>query len=105
MSDWQDVCGVDELEEGERRVVDVAGTAVVVLRLNGECFAIEDACSHDGDSLADGPLEGKNIICPRHGARFCLQTGAALTPPAYEPVAVFPLRVTAGRLQVRDDRW
>jgi 3-phenylpropionate/trans-cinnamate dioxygenase ferredoxin subunit len=105
VSDWQDVCGADELADGERRVVNVDGVDVVVLRLGGEWFAIEDACSRDGDALGDGPLEDHRIICPRHGARFCLRTGAALTPPAYEPVAVFPLRVHEGRVQVRDDRW
>lgn len=105
MSDWQDVCGVDELLDGERRVVDVNGVGVVVVRVDGQWFAIEDVCSHDGDSLGDGPLEDLRIVCPRHGARFCLRTGAALTPPAYEPVAVLPLRLIEGRVQVRDDRW
>ncbi|HAZ61248.1 MAG TPA: ferredoxin [Gammaproteobacteria bacterium] len=105
MSDWQDVCGIEELKDGERRLVDLHGVAVVVVRVDGQWFAIEDVCSHDGDSLGDGPLEGDRIVCPRHGARFCLRTGAALTPPAYEPVAVFALRLADGRVQVRDDRW
>jgi len=42
---------------------------------------------------------------PRHGARFDLRTGAVTAPPAYEPVAVFPVRVVDGMVQVRDDRW
>ncbi len=105
MTDWQDVCGIEELKDGERRLVDLNGVVVVVLRVDGQWFAIEDVCSHDGDSLGDGPLEGDRIVCPRHGARFCLRTGAALTPPAYEPVAVFALRLADGRVQVRDDRW
>jgi len=49
-------------------------------------------------------LEGDQLTCPRHGARFCIRTGEALTPPAYEPAAVFPVRVQGGMVQTRDDR-
>jgi 3-phenylpropionate/trans-cinnamate dioxygenase ferredoxin component len=50
-------------------------------------------------------VDGDEVICPRHGARFCIRTGEALSPPAYEPVPTFPVRVTDGMVQVRDDRW
>jgi 3-phenylpropionate/trans-cinnamate dioxygenase ferredoxin subunit len=50
-------------------------------------------------------LEGDQIICPRHGARFCVRTGEALTAPAYEPTAKLPLRVENGVIEVKDDRW
>jgi 3-phenylpropionate/trans-cinnamate dioxygenase ferredoxin component len=45
------------------------------------------------------------VICPRHGARFCIRTGKVLAPPAYEDVVVFPVRIEAGIVQVRDERW
>ena len=54
---------------------------------------------------AGNPVEGDEIICPRHGARFCVRTGAALSPSAYEPVHCFPVRVVGGIVQVRDDRF
>ena len=50
--------------------------------------------------LTGGPIENDQIVCPRHGARFCLRTGAALTAPAYEPVRTFPIRVAHGMVQV-----
>jgi 3-phenylpropionate/trans-cinnamate dioxygenase ferredoxin subunit len=50
-------------------------------------------------------LAGEEIVCPRHGAHFSILTGAALSPPAYEPVATFPVRVDAGMVAVSDDRW
>ena len=50
-------------------------------------------------------VEGDQVVCPRHGARFCIRTGAALTAPAYEPAACLPVRVEQGEVQVRDDRW
>ena len=45
-------------------------------------------------------VEACQIICPRHGARFCLRTGEALTPPAYEPLRTYPARVDNGRVLV-----
>ncbi len=53
--------------------------------------------------LTGGEIEGTEIICPRHGARFCLRTGEALTPPAYEPVRVFETKIENGHLWVRAD--
>lgn len=85
--------------------MDVDGASVVVFNLGGQYYAIEDVCTHDGGELASGTREGDVIVCPRHGARFSIKTGAVLAPPAYEPVATFPVRVENGMVQVRDDRW
>jgi 3-phenylpropionate/trans-cinnamate dioxygenase ferredoxin subunit len=100
MAGWLDVAGIDELPPGSRRVVDVDGVAVAVFNLGGEFFAIQDICPHDGGELANGKLEGEVIICPRHGARFSIKTGAVLGPPAYEDVRSYPVRVDNGRVQV-----
>jgi 3-phenylpropionate/trans-cinnamate dioxygenase ferredoxin subunit len=100
MAGWLDVAGVDELTPGSRRVVDVDGVAVAVFNLGGEYFAIQDTCTHDGGELASGELEGEIIICPRHGARFSIKTGAVLGPPAYEDVRSYPVRVAEGKVQV-----
>ncbi len=105
MSVWVDVGRADEIAPGEHRLVDADGTQIAVFNLGGEFFAIEDVCTHDGGELLSGRVEGDQVICPRHGARFCIRTGAALTPPAYEPAPRFPVRVQAGVVQVRDDRW
>ncbi|WP_306304550.1 non-heme iron oxygenase ferredoxin subunit [Methylogaea oryzae] len=85
--------------------MDVDGTPVAVFNLEGEYYAIHDVCSHDGAEIASGCLEGDEIVCPRHGARFCIRTGAVTKPPAYEDIAVFPVRLEGGAVQVRDDRW
>ena len=105
MSEWVTAARADELPPGEWRTVDVDGTQVVVFNLDGEYFAIEDVCTHDGGQLTGGTIEGAEIVCPRHGARFSIRTGEALTAPAYEPTAKFPVRVENGEVQVRDDRW
>lgn len=103
MSRWLDVVNMDELTPGTRRVVDVDGTAVAVFNLGGEYFAIRDACPHDGGELANGKLEGEVIICPRHGARFSVRSGAVLGPPAYEDVRTYSVRVAQGKVQVESE--
>ena len=105
MSDWSDVCAAQELHPGSYRIVDLDGVQVAVFNLEGEYFAIEDVCTHDGGTLTGGSVENGEIICPRHGARFSIRTGEALSAPAFESTTRFPLRVEEGRIQVRDDRW
>ncbi|MCC6714755.1 MAG: non-heme iron oxygenase ferredoxin subunit [Gammaproteobacteria bacterium] len=105
MSDWVDVATTEELPPGARRVVDVDGVQILVVNLDGEFFALEDVCTHDGTPIDEGDIHGDEITCPRHGARFCLRTGEALCAPAYEPIPTFPVRIRAGILQVRDPRF
>ena len=105
MSDWVTVARVDELKPGARQLVDVDGSQLVVFNLDGKYYAIEDVCTHDGGQLTGGEVEGDQIICPRHGARFCIRTGTALTAPAYEPTSTFPVRIENDEIQVRDNRW
>jgi 3-phenylpropionate/trans-cinnamate dioxygenase ferredoxin component len=97
-SAWLDVGAASEVPPGSHQVYEAGGRYVVVYNVGGELYAIEDLCTHDGNPLSDGPVEGHEVICLRHGARFCLRTGAALSPPAYEPVTTFPVMVRAGRL-------
>jgi len=104
MSKWIDVAKTDELPPGERRVVEVEGVLIAVFNLRGEYFAIEDTCSHDGGELASGEVKGDEIICPRHGARFCIKTGEATALPALQSIATFPVQVANGVVQVTDDR-
>jgi 3-phenylpropionate/trans-cinnamate dioxygenase ferredoxin subunit len=105
MSDWIQVGACAELTPGSWRVVDVDGAQVAVVNVDGDYYAIEDVCTHDGGELTGGSICGYEIECPRHGARFDLRTGAALCAPAYEPTAVFPIRIEDGVVFVRDDRW
>lgn len=105
MSEWTTVPGTESLTDGSCVVVDIDDAKIAVYRIEGQFYAIEDVCTHDGGELASGKVEGNEVICPRHGARFCIRTGAVLCPPAYEPVHCFPLRNEAGTIQIRDDRW
>jgi len=105
MTEWIDVCAENALADNENMIVDVDGTEVAIFKIEGQHYAIEDVCTHDGAEIASGELEGDEIICPRHGARFCVKTGEVKCAPAYENVDIFPVQIDNGRIQVRDNRW
>ena len=97
---WIDVAAAEAVPPGSYEVAETDDHVVAVFNIGGDFFAIEDICTHDGEELTGGPVDGDQIVCPRHGARFCLRTGKALTPPAYEDLPTYPVRVVDGRVQV-----
>lgn len=105
MSEWVDVDAAVAIAAGSHAVVEVDDTRILVVNVDGTFFAIEDLCTHDYSTLSGGEICGEQIACPRHGALFDLRTGEALSPPAYEDVTTFPVRVENGVVQVRDHRW
>ena len=100
---WIDAGPAAKLRDGQAISIAAGRRMIAVARSGAEYFAIEDICTHDGAELTGGAIEGTEIICPRHGARFCLRTGEALSPPAYEPVRVFETKVEGGHLWVCTD--
>jgi 3-phenylpropionate/trans-cinnamate dioxygenase ferredoxin subunit len=101
---WIRVCAQSELLPGEFKVVWDRDVAIAVFNIDGDLYAVEDICTHDGGELAGGEIHGLEVECPRHGARFDLRTGAAMCPPAYEPIAKFPVKVENDAIYTRDDR-
>jgi 3-phenylpropionate/trans-cinnamate dioxygenase ferredoxin component len=97
-----DVCPVEELPPGEVKIVRAGEIAIGVYNADGELYAIEDRCSHDDGPLAEGDWEPEELvaICPRHGSRFDIRTGKALSLPAYLPVETFPVKVVDGVVKV-----
>ena len=91
---------VGDVPLGRAEVFDVEERKIAVYRLPDGFFAIDDICTHDGGPLADGEVDGDQVICPRHGARFSIKTGAALTFPAVSPVESYPVRVEGEELLI-----
>ena len=102
MSTWISVFSVDDTENGQHRVVDIDDTEVVIFKVDNDFFAIENVCSHDGGEIASGVLENGEIICPRHGARFCIKTGDVKSPPAYEGVESYAVRIENNIVQIQN---
>ena len=105
---WTFVCASTELLPGELKSVwdEVTDTPILVFNLDGELYALEDRCSHEDYELSAGtfdPAEG-SIECLLHGARFDIRDGRPLCPPAYTPVAKFPVKREHDGIWTRDDR-
>ncbi len=100
MGEWFTVTRVDQLGPGRRDVFDIEGYYIVVFNVGGRYYAVEDQCTHDDDPLSEGHLDGYQIECPRHGARFDIRTGEALSLPAVRPTRHFDVRVEGNEVQV-----
>lgn len=100
MSYQVSVATVDEVQPGERLLLEVDGLPLAVFNVNGEFFCVADLCSHDDGPIGEGDLEGHDIICPRHGARFDLRTGKVLSFPAIVGIPAYPVTVTGGEIAI-----
>lgn len=100
-----DVCPLAEFQPGTMHLVEVSPSlSVGVYNCDGDLLAIEDQCTHDEGPLCEGDFDCRErvVVCPRHGARFDITTGRALTLPAYIDVATFPVRVRDDGMVVID---
>ncbi len=102
MSDNRVELSLSELGEGELTQVTVGGEPVCVARTGGKVYAVADQCSHVQIPLSDGSLEGRQVVCPWHGAMFDLETGRPTCGPATEPVKCYAARVEGDVIVVED---
>lgn len=93
MPAFEKVATLSELPEGAGKAFDVAGRRIALFKIGDEVFAIDDRCSHAEASLAEGKVSNCQVACPRHGAKFDLRTGAALTLPAVRPVNSYQVKI------------
>jgi 3-phenylpropionate/trans-cinnamate dioxygenase ferredoxin subunit len=100
MTTWQPVAKTSDIPAERVAVFQVGDHEVAVCNVGGQFYAIDDLCTHDGGSLDQGELEGDEIECPRHGARFNVTTGEATQLPAFEPVETHEVRLEGDNLQV-----
>jgi 3-phenylpropionate/trans-cinnamate dioxygenase ferredoxin subunit len=84
-------------------LVELDEQLIALFHVGGEFFALDDVCTHDGGPLAEGELDDHTIACPRHGAKFDIRNGAALTMPATRPTKSYPVRVEGDDVLVNVD--
>lgn len=77
------------------------GEDILVVNVDGTLYAVDNICTHDYAELHEGELDGKEILCPLHGARFDVTTGEVLSPPAYEDLRTYEVRLEGGMVQVK----
>jgi 3-phenylpropionate/trans-cinnamate dioxygenase ferredoxin subunit len=101
MADFVPVAKVSEIPDPGRQLVEVDERLVVLIHVGGQFYALDDVCTHDGGPLGEGQLEDSTIACPRHGAKFDIRTGAALTMPATRSTVVHDVEVQGDTVLVR----
>jgi 3-phenylpropionate/trans-cinnamate dioxygenase ferredoxin subunit len=91
----------EEIPVGTTKCLDILGRGLLVAHLEDGFYAVENRCSHAASPL-DGRrvLKGGQIMCPLHGARFDLRTGAAKTAPAFRGIPTYPARIVDGQIEV-----
>ena len=97
------VAAVSDIPEGEVLVVECGGRSLALSNVEGELFAIDNVCTHDGGPLGEGRLWNGRVICPRHGAAFDARSGRALTLPAIRGVSTYPVSVEGDAAYVECD--
>jgi len=101
MPDFVKVAAVAGFPDPGKQLVEVDDRLVVLFHVGGSFYCLDDVCTHDGGPLGEGELCGVEIACPRHGAKFDIRDGHALTMPATENTVAHEVKVEGGSVYVR----
>jgi 3-phenylpropionate/trans-cinnamate dioxygenase ferredoxin subunit len=103
MTDFIPVAEASDVPDPGKLLVEIGERLVVLIHAAGRWYALDDVCTHDGGPLSDGPLDPEQgtIACPRHGAKFDVKTGAALTMPATKATKAHEVKVVGEQILVR----
>lgn len=96
-----------EVPYGRAVSVEVGDHRLAIAKVDGEFYALDDVCTHDGWPLGYGRLYGDQIECPRHGARFDVRTGRVTRMPAVRPIKTYPVSVEDGSIyvEIEEEEW
>jgi len=101
MSEFVKIATVNEVPVNSSKLVEIDNIRIALFNLNGAFYAIEDVCTHDGGPLVEGEIVNTHEVrCPRHGARFDILTGAALSMPAFEATTAYDVYIQGDDLLI-----
>ena len=101
MSEFLSAARTSEISDGGKLLVEVDDRLVILFQVGNDYFCIDDVCTHDGGTLSDGPHEGFEIACPRHGARFDIRCGKAMCMPATQDTVAHKVKVDGEEILVK----
>ena len=101
MSEFHKVISLSNLSENQLELCEVDDRLVILVRKGSDVYCIDDVCTHDGGTLSDGELAECLISCPRHGAKFDIRDGRAVTMPATEDTVCHEVKVDGGDVYVK----
>ena len=93
MGEFVKVASANEIAAGQAKLINIKGEEIALFNIEGVFFAVQNACTHEEGPLVEGDIEGHEVTCPWHGARFDVRTGEVLCPPAYEDVHRYNVRL------------
>ena len=93
MANFQKIATTAEIPTGTMKSFRAGSVRIVIVHTKAGFFALNDECSHDSAPISDGHIQGQEIVCARHGARFNLETGAVTAPPAIVPIDTLKLEL------------
>jgi len=101
MNDFLPVCKVGDVPDPGKQIFEVGDRYLVLFHVDGQFYALDDVCTHDGGPLGEGILEGYTIACPRHGAKFDIRDGRVLCMPAVSGTPSHDVKVEGDEVFVR----
>ena len=100
MGTFVKVARMDDIPAMQGKKIETGGKQIAIFNVDGQCYAIDDTCTHVGGPLSEGSIAGKEVRCPWHGATFDVTSGEVLGPPAAAGVSRYAVRVTDGDIEI-----
>jgi len=100
MGEFLLACSLDEIPEPGALGVELNGAPLVIVRAEGEVYALDEFCTHEDVSLADGEVYDRTLECWLHGSCFDLRSGKPTSPPATKPLNTYPVRIDGNDVYV-----
>ena len=100
MGEMIKIANIEDVQEGSAIAVEVAGEKVALFNVEGTFYAIDDTCTHRGGPLCEGEVEGTEVTCPSHGAKFDLTSGSVSSLPAPDGVASYKVVVEENEIKI-----
>lgn len=101
MSDYVPVAKLSDFAGNRKITTEVDDRYIVLVNLDGKIYCLDDVCTHDGGPLGEGEIDGNCLVCPRHGAKFDIRTGAAVSMPATEATGSHEVKIEGDQIYVR----
>ncbi|MCH2304878.1 MAG: non-heme iron oxygenase ferredoxin subunit [SAR202 cluster bacterium] len=94
------ICDLSEIPNGSIKKFEINDEEITICNINNQIFAINDNCSHDEASLQEGFIDGYEIECPMHGAKFDIRTGEVTCLPAVSPIKTYNIKINNGAIEL-----
>ncbi len=99
MAEFVEAIELDQIPSGQGTTITIANKAIALFNIDGQIYAIDDACPHAGSSLGWGKLEGSMVTCRAHGLKFNLTKGCMANNPEVA-LTTYPVQVMDGKVMI-----